>query len=399
MATSSKAEIESEKVEKAEKAKTRIRLVECGALGASSRPAGRAGTHVQWASTPTGQWVRVFSTTAIAPNRQRDKSRVENSLGLAEFGDAWTEFYSTTSGLPIGRGYDRVVYGDHGPYVEFSAHQLCWSTFPAFVDKPEMSFFDEYYTADGLTMLYAQKRTVVNKPNPPNGPWSAQNNRPEGYANYLIGKFYLACEPDVITVNRPSTKPRRKKKGKGIASEAEGECPEEVVEDATEIWSDDHVLWQPEDWHWQKEDWQSWSPEEGTWTEDWCHSVEQAWQYPPEDTAATYGPYVFAEESSSTSAAWSSIAQEKKGSPLRQERRTIHRARSQPPEAMSLMKRGGFLFLLILLIVITVAATTTKYWTHWLSITVMVGAMLVVDVMFLDDSSFVFDPFLDVQKM
>ena len=26
-----------------------------------------------------------------------------------------------------------------------------------------------------------------------------------------------------------------------------------------------------------------------------------------------------------------------------------------------------------------------RYWTHWLSITVMVGAMLVVDVMFLDD--------------
>ena len=46
------------------------------------------------------------------------RSRVENNVGLAEFGDAWTEFYSSVDGLPIARGYDRIVYGDHGPYVE-----------------------------------------------------------------------------------------------------------------------------------------------------------------------------------------------------------------------------------------------------------------------------------------
>lgn len=88
----------------------RVRLVECGALVSESRPSQRAGSHLQWASTPTGQWMRVFSTTAIAPNRQRDKlfgspleaflllrSRVENSLGLPEFGDAWTEPLATSS--------------------------------------------------------------------------------------------------------------------------------------------------------------------------------------------------------------------------------------------------------------------------------------------------------------
>eukprot|EP00437_Effrenium_voratum_P014085 CAMPEP_0181457792 /NCGR_PEP_ID=MMETSP1110-20121109/31971_1 /TAXON_ID=174948 /ORGANISM="Symbiodinium sp., Strain CCMP421" /LENGTH=66 /DNA_ID=CAMNT_0023582249 /DNA_START=56 /DNA_END=256 /DNA_ORIENTATION=+ len=66
---------------------------------------------------------------------------------------------------------------------------------------------------------------------------------------------------------------------------------------------------------------------------------------------------------------------------------------------MSLMKRGGFLLVLLLLIVITIASTTTKYWTHWLSITVMVGSLLVVDLMFLEENTFVFDPFADVQKM
>ena len=194
------------------------------------------------------------------PEPRKHRSRVENSLGLAEFGDALTEFYSTSSGLPVGRGYDRIVYGDHGPYVEFSAHQLCWSTFPGFVEKPEMSFFDEYYTADGLTMLYAQKRTVVNKPNPPSGPWSAQNNRPEGYANYLIGKFYLACEPDIITVSRTAIKARRKKRGKGATSaEAfEGDASEELAA----CWPDSHDWW-PENEVW--EDWWSWAAPESAW--------------------------------------------------------------------------------------------------------------------------------------
>ena len=227
-------------------------------------------------------------------------------MGLAEFGDAWTEFYSTNSGLPIGRGYDRVVYGDHGPYVEFSAHQLCWPTFPAFMEKPEMSFFDEYYTADGATMLYAQKRTVVNKPNPPNGPWSAQNNRPEGYANYLIGKFYLACEPDIITVSRPSTKPRRKKRGKGAEAnpfedeggDEGGEGVERVegaegVDDApcfsaSDTWPED-VWFQSRDWHWRKEDWE-WQAL-GPWTENWFGDVQAdhgAWPYAQVDAPVAH---------------------------------------------------------------------------------------------------------------
>ena len=39
------------------KAKSRVRLVECGALVSESRPSQRAGSHLQWASTPTGRAV------------------------------------------------------------------------------------------------------------------------------------------------------------------------------------------------------------------------------------------------------------------------------------------------------------------------------------------------------
>eukprot|EP00434_Breviolum_minutum_P028278 symbB.v1.2.025017.t1/scaffold2407.1/size80004/3 len=408
---------QSEQVEKGKdpgKTKSRVRLVECGPLlGSQSRPSGRAGNHLQWASTPTGQWMRVFSTTAIVPNRQRDKSRVENNVGLAEFGDAWTEFYSSVDGLPIARGYDRIVYGDHGPYVEFSNHQLCWSTFPVFVEKPEMSFFDEYYTVEGSTMLYAQKRTVVNKPNPPSGPWSAQNNRPEGYANYLIGKFYLACEPNVITVmNRPASKKKRRGKAKeGHETNVEGEA--DIPEDEECQWWEDgqdqqeghwpqEQPWTEQDGSWNQEmQWQQpepwmqgpWKDQEGSqwngaeWWSAWPMAGETIpdWQYGyyDESQQETYAgsSYVASDgdASSATTSTWPEIL--------------------KASAKMSLMKRGGFLLVLVLLILITLASTTTKYWTHWLSITVTVGSLLIVDLLFLEENTFVFDPFADVQKM
>jgi len=155
---------------------------------------------------------------------------VENRLGLPEFGDGATEFYALASGLPVALGYDRVVYGDHGPYIELSSHQICWSSFPTFIERPQSCFFDEYWTADGLIMLYSQRRDVANKPNPPKGPLSVQNNRPEGYANYLIGKFYLSCDPESIHVRRTGASQRRRRRpGRGQGSVAGGHssAPEE----------------------------------------------------------------------------------------------------------------------------------------------------------------------------
>jgi len=42
---------------------------------------------------------------------------------------------------------------------------------------------------------------------------------------------------------------------------------------------------------------------------------------------------------------------------------------------------------------------TGKYWVHWLSVTSMLFFVLVADLMFMNDGAFVFDPFLNVQKM
>lgn len=122
-------------------------------------------------------------------------------------------------------------------------------------------------------MLYAQKRTVVNKPNPPSGPWSAQNNRPEGYANYLIGKFYLACEPNVITVNRPYSK--KKRRGKAKEGQEAGEVPEtDIVEDECQWWDgQEESAWTQETQETQEcqEPW----PQDVSWTQE-GHEVQ--WQ-------------------------------------------------------------------------------------------------------------------------
>ena len=64
-----------------------------------------------------------WMTTADCANRERDKKRVEGCLNLPEVGDLYTAFLDS-AGFQVALGYDRVVYGDHGPYLELSHHQV-----------------------------------------------------------------------------------------------------------------------------------------------------------------------------------------------------------------------------------------------------------------------------------
>jgi hypothetical protein len=42
--------------------------------------------------------------------------------------------------------------------------------------------------------VYEQAKTVADKPNPPRtGTQWQWNNRPEGYADYIVGMFYVSC--------------------------------------------------------------------------------------------------------------------------------------------------------------------------------------------------------------
>ncbi|CAD7941217.1 unnamed protein product [Amoebophrya sp. A25] len=190
-------------------------------------------------------WVDTrVSTTRGLPNRERDKERVERTLGLPEFGREDVQIYfqphaaGDTRYLPaevqsqmdalsderkltgstnekasssgkrlVATGYARIVYGDHGPYVELQSQHVAWESFPFFFEKPDYSYYDEYF-AENLVMLYAQKKYVNNKKNPPKtGDWFAQNYRAEGYANYVPGMHYISASSDVLFAETVDGKP------------------------------------------------------------------------------------------------------------------------------------------------------------------------------------------------
>ncbi|CAD7944446.1 unnamed protein product, partial [Amoebophrya sp. A120] len=271
------------------------------------------------------------STTQNLPNRLRDRDRVLAELGLPEFlkpedfylssaASTSTRDFCSTSSRPKNsrarfslylqcgdfdidlrtmketpktlvseKGYRRIVFGDHGPYLEFTAEQIHLPSFPFVRRKPHHAFYDEHWfmqdkflksclflsnreknksvertsasrssgtrkaTQNDLTdaewaaiddhaakaiaaeeimrpdtvrpadrrvvalspprsflirerefaYLYAQKRTVASKPNPPHtGKFWCDNDRPEGYADYQVGFFYLECSKEVVLVLR-----------------------------------------------------------------------------------------------------------------------------------------------------------------------------------------------------
>eukprot|EP00756_Hemistasia_phaeocysticola_P055164 Hpha_TRINITY_DN31083_c0_g1::TRINITY_DN31083_c0_g1_i1::g.63966::m.63966 len=134
-------------------------------------------------------------TTADSWNRVRDKQRVEATLGIPEHAGALSGTAVFTSaleqGLPVARGYTRVVYGDHGPYIEFDKSHVCWDSFRKNDHKAEhapMRYYDEWHTPGGSVMLFDQLRDVKHKKNPPqDGHTSAvSRNRQGGYADYVV---------------------------------------------------------------------------------------------------------------------------------------------------------------------------------------------------------------------
>ena len=140
------------------------------------------------------------STTLDLPNRLADKASVESKLGLPEDGASFSGQIQTPNGNLIASGYARIVYGDHGPYIEFAANQVSLTDWDI-RRKGETSWYDEA-RLDGV-MLYLQKKTVATLPNPPAGANSVRNNRPEGYADYKPGMIYV--DPWKVKIVAPAT--------------------------------------------------------------------------------------------------------------------------------------------------------------------------------------------------
>lgn len=108
------------------------------------------------------------------------QARYANRLILPEFPKEPVRFF-TRSGTLVAEGYERVVIGDRGPYVEFADTQIAkanisvppdqqWRLLP----KYDYCYYVEYRTNDeSRVKLYLQKHEV-------------------DYADYRIGMWYVS---------------------------------------------------------------------------------------------------------------------------------------------------------------------------------------------------------------
>lgn len=144
----------------------------------------------------------MFITTAIYPNRQEDKQLIESLTGLSEQGNEDTCFYYDGENL-IARGYERIVYGDHGPYIEFSKRHfktLLVSKFgstPTSLPPSDSSRYFYYWLYPinaPCIKVYWQIKPVTHLPNAPDRPdrKPSKFNRAEGYADYKRGYYYIS---------------------------------------------------------------------------------------------------------------------------------------------------------------------------------------------------------------
>ena len=112
-------------------------------------------------------------TTAVSPliNRISQKCFVEKHLKLPEWGNSETLFLDRTTDKIIGEGYQRIVYGDHGPYLELRESDLYWTELHHNKWKTNhcpMRFYDEYYSKPNRQgiKVYFQIRPVSLQKNP-----------------------------------------------------------------------------------------------------------------------------------------------------------------------------------------------------------------------------------------
>lgn len=138
-------------------------------------------------------------TTALYPNRQRDKAKLEQAIGLEEFGNEITEFF-TPRGTLFAEGYSRIVYGDHGPYLEFRKDQIrCTLRSKCAKPCPPTAFYEWLCPTDGSGIkVYNQMKDVRHLRNPPAGGF--RGNRAEGYADYRVGLIYV--DPYTLTTDK-----------------------------------------------------------------------------------------------------------------------------------------------------------------------------------------------------
>lgn len=149
-------------------------------------------------------------TTAIYQNRIKDKEVLERFMSLPENGSEDIELW-IPSGPLFSRGYERVVYGDHGPYIEYQREQILLELvskkgvragrlyMPELPDESCHFYYLSLCPVDGdkvfkYLKVYWQIRPVSDKPNAPRREDGQPScfGRVEGYADYKRGFYYIS---------------------------------------------------------------------------------------------------------------------------------------------------------------------------------------------------------------
>ena len=84
---------------------------------------------------------QAFQTTVDSENRRRDRQRILHETGLREEGSRTVHIVARTNNKPLATGYQRIVYGDHGPYLEFLPQQVHWKEFEGVDYKPGNPYY------------------------------------------------------------------------------------------------------------------------------------------------------------------------------------------------------------------------------------------------------------------
>jgi hypothetical protein len=147
--------------------------------------------------------------------RKTLKSIVNSHLGIKE-GTAKYDVYisSRNSSKVLATGIDRVVIGDGGVYMEALTEMLTPEAKGRSVSVKKHSYFDMYYV-DGVG-IYWQKRRVNDRKNPPRycQVRGGNTNRKEGYADYMVDRWYFDPDQTVVSVKGQIFTPFNKKLGR-----------------------------------------------------------------------------------------------------------------------------------------------------------------------------------------
>lgn len=131
--------------------------------------------------------------------RLADSIKQLREVGLKEFPDKPTSLY-LKSGELFSTNYNRIVYGNHGPYIEISPSDISIKLTPKFNKNIDINncklncYYIWLYPLNYIDIkVYYQLKTVWNLKYPPR---RDDGKKPEyeedGYADYKIGMFYIS---------------------------------------------------------------------------------------------------------------------------------------------------------------------------------------------------------------